>query len=176
MCPLLAQDPLHSIRPAHDVTSSLHDALPHATRWQSPGVRTCESEDGAAFVTRRVVARPSICFLDIRARPSQSSYVRERSDPWCRCGVPSPLVATAGGWCRWALRRRESRPVRGHCGARGHCPARVPEERLSRLTRQPSGGPPDVRPISCRKVSLSGTMSDGRSRKGGIWMSKTPRR
>ena len=33
MCPLLAQDPLHSIRPTHDVTS-YHTARLAITRWQ----------------------------------------------------------------------------------------------------------------------------------------------
>jgi hypothetical protein len=37
-CPLLAQDPLHSIRPTHDVTSS-----PHGTAWRLRGGSLLES-------------------------------------------------------------------------------------------------------------------------------------
>ena len=52
----------------------------------------------------------------------------------------------------------------------------VLEKRGSGLARQFSGwsseGPADL----LQKPSLSGTMSEARSRSGGIWMSKTPRR
>jgi hypothetical protein len=53
----------------------------------------------------------------------------------------------------------------------------VLKQALACLASQTSGRPAEA---ICRSpsenVSLSGTMSDGRSRNGGIWMSNTPRR
>ncbi len=77
VCPLLAQDPLHSLRPSHDVTSIHVRRCSAITHWLLPRVGTCESAGGAASVTTQAAARPSFCFLGIPARPSRSWCVRE---------------------------------------------------------------------------------------------------
>ena len=177
MSPLLAQDPLHSIRPAHDVTSIHARHCFAITRWPLPRVGTFGPAGEAACVTTRVAARPSSCFLGTPAGPSQSWCVRRRSDRSCRCGVTWRLIAGPNGWRRSARLHRESLPAPGHCEALERCQAsHIGEAPVApRASVQPGGRPKDL-PISCRNVSLSGTMSDGRSRSGGIWMSKTPRR
>ena len=74
MCPLLAQDPFHSLRLAHDEPpqSRFGD---HAAAASSR--RYFRIRDAAAFVTTRVAVPLLFCFPGIPARPLQSWCVRD---------------------------------------------------------------------------------------------------
>ena len=85
----------------------------------------------------------------------------------CRARCSASMSAPSQRIAARSRTLRSSLTFPGHSYWRSAC-------RASRV--RPAAGRPKDLPISCRKVSLSGTMSAGRSRNGGIWMSKTPRR
>ena len=147
------------------------------TRWQLPRVlyfrtRPCSCvrdnpSRRAAFV---LLPRQSLKTFAIVVRSTAPRSVvssRNRRAPDCRFRWVASMSAPSQTIAARSRTLRSSRTLPGQSYSRSAV-------RASRV--RPAGGRPNDLPISCRNVSLSGRISDGRSRNGGIRMSKTPRR